>query len=264
VTAARPMCRFIKLMPLRQWHVCMLAHTFVLLIAAAGAAADTPTKVCRTSAHGAKPSASRYATQQLQAAIDECGGDSCGRVVVDRPGAYLTASLRLSGCVHLELPASVTLLAGSQVRNAVQPATPVMWLIRHAQLSMEVLHQGHCLAALADGAAYSPINRRCSCAACLLPLAACHAAEGGLWRHAAGMVPAAVPKLHRLQPERRRNGGWPGATVGAAAAGHAGAAAEGSGQAASVCRPAAAAAPGIFKAATQGGAQLGRPLLPQA
>ena len=116
-------CKSIKLMPLWHWHACMLASTFLLLIAAAGAAAVTPAKVCRTSSHGAEPSATRYATQQLQAAIDSCG-DSCGRVVVDRPGAYLTASLRLSGCVHLELPAGVTLLAGSQVRSGVQRGIP--------------------------------------------------------------------------------------------------------------------------------------------
>lgn len=36
-------------------------------------------------------------------------------MVVDKPGAYLTGALRLTDCVHLELPAGVTLLAGAQV-----------------------------------------------------------------------------------------------------------------------------------------------------
>ena len=42
----------------------------------------------------------------------------CGTVVVDLPGAYLTAALRLTDCVHLQLPAGVTLLAGDKVRCA--------------------------------------------------------------------------------------------------------------------------------------------------
>lgn len=50
-----------------------------------------------------------------QAALDYCTA-TCGKVVVDKPGVYLTGSLRISGCVHLELPAGVTLLAGDQVR----------------------------------------------------------------------------------------------------------------------------------------------------
>lgn len=41
----------------------------------------------------------------------------CGTVVVDLPGAYLTAALRLTDCVHLQLPAGVTLLAGDKVRS---------------------------------------------------------------------------------------------------------------------------------------------------
>lgn len=49
---------------------------------------------------------------------------SCGTVVVDAPGTYLTASLLLTGCVHLRLPDNVTLLAGDRVRRfrAVRPA----------------------------------------------------------------------------------------------------------------------------------------------
>lgn len=42
---------------------------------------------------------------------------SCGTVVMDVPGAYLTASLLLTGCVHLRLPENVTLLAGDRVRR---------------------------------------------------------------------------------------------------------------------------------------------------
>lgn len=38
-------------------------------------------------------------------------------MVVDAPGPYLTASLLLTGCVHLRLPDNVTLLAGDRVRR---------------------------------------------------------------------------------------------------------------------------------------------------
>ncbi|EFN59558.1 hypothetical protein CHLNCDRAFT_8203, partial [Chlorella variabilis] len=85
---------------------------------------------CATSAHGAHPSASRYSTAALQAAIDACSA-SCGTVVVDVPGAYLTASLLLSGCVHLHLPAGVTLLAGTRRRD-YGPTQPDWYLLRFA------------------------------------------------------------------------------------------------------------------------------------
>lgn len=88
----------------------------ILLIAAAfpAAAAQTqPHVICRTSEHGALPGGA-YATEALQAAIEACR-HSCGTVLFDRPGAYLSATLRLSGCVHLHIPAGVTLLAGTQV-----------------------------------------------------------------------------------------------------------------------------------------------------
>ena len=131
------------------------AYIFILLTAALGAAADTHTKVCRTSSHGAEPSATRYATtQQLQAAIDECSGDSCGRVVVDRPGAYLTASLRLSGCVHLELPAGVTLLAGSQVHSDVQRGRLKASCCHARHGAQRPCSRGNCPAALADAASF--------------------------------------------------------------------------------------------------------------
>lgn len=51
----------------------------------------------------------------LQAALDYCKA-TCGTVVVDKPGSYLTGALSLTGCIHLELPAGVTLLAGAQVQ----------------------------------------------------------------------------------------------------------------------------------------------------
>lgn len=53
--------------------------------------------------------------QGLQAALDACSRD-CGVVLVDRPSAYLTATLSLTGCVTLSLPRGVTLLAGDRVR----------------------------------------------------------------------------------------------------------------------------------------------------
>ncbi len=45
-------------------------------------------------------------------------------MVVDKPGTYLTGALRLTGCIHLELPAGVTLLAGAQVGRVPGWGTP--------------------------------------------------------------------------------------------------------------------------------------------
>ncbi|PRW44625.1 pectin lyase [Chlorella sorokiniana] len=81
--------------------------------AAAARLGRPPPTTCLTSQSGAVPSTSQYQTAALQAAIDSCS-DRCGTVVVDLPGAYLTAALRLTDCVHLELPAGVTLLAGDK------------------------------------------------------------------------------------------------------------------------------------------------------
>lgn len=39
-------------------------------------------------------------------------------MVVDLQGAYLTGALRLTDCVHLQLPAGVTLLAGDKVSGS--------------------------------------------------------------------------------------------------------------------------------------------------
>lgn len=55
-------------------------------------------------------------TALAQAAIDACSG-SCGRVVIDIPGSYLTGGLVLTGCVNLEIPAGVALLASDRVRG---------------------------------------------------------------------------------------------------------------------------------------------------
>ncbi|KAL4420640.1 hypothetical protein ABPG75_010296 [Micractinium tetrahymenae] len=89
-------------------------RVFLLLaLALAGVAARPPPKRCLTSMFGAQPSEAIYATDGLQAALDYCK-ETCGTVVVDKPGTYLTGTLRLTDCVHLEVPAGVTLLAGTQ------------------------------------------------------------------------------------------------------------------------------------------------------
>ena len=105
-------------------RLAALLLLFELLWAAGPAAAvDTLSghRVCRTSSHGALPGPT-YATAGLQAAINACHSD-CGIVLVDRPGTYLSAALTLGGCVHLEVPAGVTLLAGTQVRGLGGDAT---------------------------------------------------------------------------------------------------------------------------------------------
>lgn len=109
----------------------------------AGAAAVTPSGLgatlaqtpptCLASAHGAVPSRTRYSTAALQAAIDACSS-ACGTVVVDAPGAYLTASLLLSGCVRLHLPAGVSLLAGT-ARGDYGPSQPDWYLLHFRNCS---------------------------------------------------------------------------------------------------------------------------------
>ena len=53
-----------------------------------------------------------HASTLLPSSHSDC---RCGTVVVDLQGAYLTGALRLTDCVHLQLPAGVTLLAGDKV-----------------------------------------------------------------------------------------------------------------------------------------------------
>ncbi|KAI7845668.1 hypothetical protein COHA_000782 [Chlorella ohadii] len=99
-------------MALRLVLALLVCGTAVPATSAARLSRPPPT-TCLTSQHGAVPSTSDYQTAALQAAIDACS-DRCGTVVVDLPGAYLTAALRLTDCVHLQLPAGVTLLAGDK------------------------------------------------------------------------------------------------------------------------------------------------------
>lgn len=86
----------------------------LILLALTGVGARPPPKRCLTSQFGVHPSETWYATDGLQTALDYCK-PTCGTVVIDEPGVYLTGALKLSGCVHLEVPQGVTLLAGDQV-----------------------------------------------------------------------------------------------------------------------------------------------------
>ncbi|KAL4451432.1 hypothetical protein ABPG77_009504 [Micractinium sp. CCAP 211/92] len=108
-------------------------HAFLLTLALTGVAARPPPKRCLTSLFGAQPSEAIYATDGLQAALDYCK-ETCGTVVVDKPGTYLTGALRLTGCIHLELPAGVTLLAGAQ-RSAYPGGQEDWYLLRFDRCS---------------------------------------------------------------------------------------------------------------------------------
>lgn len=101
--------------------------------AAAAASGDGAPSTCLASAHGAVPSATRYSTSALQAAINACSS-TCGTVVVDAPGAYLTASLLLTGCVRLHLPPGVTLLAGA-ARGDYAATQPDWYLLQFRNCS---------------------------------------------------------------------------------------------------------------------------------
>ncbi len=129
-------------------------RTVSIALLAAWAAAARPPK-CSTSARGAQPSRTRYQTSALQASIDACSS-RCGRpgaaalgahrlpppplpplplaAAAAHPcratclqlrhrgcGAFLTASLLLTGCVHPRLPEGVSLLAGDRAPPA-EPA----------------------------------------------------------------------------------------------------------------------------------------------
>ncbi|KAI3429230.1 hypothetical protein D9Q98_005329 [Chlorella vulgaris] len=116
-----------------------MLHVLVLMVtmaAAASASTHLPplhklaaARPCLASHYGALPSSTRYSTAALQAAIDDCA-TRCGTVVVDSPGTYLTASLLLTGCVHLHLPSGVTLLAGTQRRDYPPTGQPDWYLLR--------------------------------------------------------------------------------------------------------------------------------------
>lgn len=98
----------------------MLGLLVTVILLVSQAASEHPAdQRCLASEFGAVPSHTRYATQALQAAIDACSS-RCGTVVLDggSGAAYLSASLNLTGCVHLHVPEGVTLLAGDRVRRA--------------------------------------------------------------------------------------------------------------------------------------------------
>lgn len=92
----------------------MIRLVLLIALGASWGAAIPPPRECPTSLFGAQPSLTIYSTDGIQAALNYCK-ETCGTVIVDKPGVYLTGALRLTGCVHLQIPADVTLLAGDQV-----------------------------------------------------------------------------------------------------------------------------------------------------
>lgn len=74
-------------------------------------------------------------------------------MVVDLPGAYLTAALRLTGCVHLQLPQGVKLLAGDKASRSKGAGDPC------SMAAVTASNEKHCRCACpAHGCSMVPLH----------------------------------------------------------------------------------------------------------
>ena len=133
-------------------------------------------------------------TAAIQAAIDACGKEATGGVVVlEANHTYLTGTLRIPSNVRLHVPANATLLAAMQVRPLTH--TPAVRFPRSA------LHERLCSVTCQN------TRRKCSPA----PLAA---ALRILPAYGRRLVPGAAGEVHSVLCRRRRASRRPRSRLG--------------------------------------------------
>ena len=103
--------------PVRASGLVWLATALAVTVSMISPTAAAPT--CRVSDFGARGDGRQYETRAIQAAVDSCAQPGqAGTVVFDEGRAYLTATIILTGSVHVYLPSNSTLLLGIQVDAA--------------------------------------------------------------------------------------------------------------------------------------------------